>query len=93
MATFVEHKKTGRLFVLVSGGFGVYQSAGANSVDRMKIHEQGTCLKVCVCDRQGDLGWFNSNEVRVINVDGLDIKEELKDLSFLETREKRVDFK
>lgn len=84
MAIFVEHKKTGRLFVLISGGFGIYKSFGT-------LEEQGTRLKICVCDRQGDLGWFNSDEIRVINVDGLDVKE-LKDLSFLEMHEKRAKF-
>ena len=51
--------------------------------------DQGVRQKICVCDRQGDLAWFNSDEIRVINVHGLDVKE-LKDLGFLEMREKRV---
>ena len=80
MATFVEHKESGGLYVLISGGFGVYQSAANGTFDQMQLYEQGTRLKVCVCDQNGDLGWFNSDAIRVINVDGIDIKE-LKDLA------------
>lgn len=79
MAIFVEHKESGGLYVLISGGFGVYQSAANGTFDIMQLYEQGTHLKVCVCDRNGNLGWFNSEDVRVINVNGIDIKE-LKDL-------------
>ena len=81
MAIFVEHKKTGGLFVLISGGFGIYQSAANSNISGlMKMYEEGIRLKVCVCDQRGNLGWFNSDEIRVINVDGIDIKE-LDDLA------------
>ena len=81
MAIFVEHKKSHDLFVLISGGFGAYQSAGnSGAFDSVRVYKEGSHPMVCVCDRNGDIGWFASEDIRVIHVDGLDI-EGLTDLA------------
>jgi len=78
MPIFVEHKETHDLFVLISGGYGAFQSAVLREIGGVEKSSE-TELMVCVCDRNGELGWLFSNSVRVIHVDGTNI-EDLFDL-------------
>jgi len=75
MAIFVEHKDSGELFVLVGTGFGAFQSARQGEWKR----EGGNFPMVCVSDKNGNLGWLRSESIKVINIDGTDIKD-LEDL-------------
>jgi len=78
MPVFVEHKETHDLFVLISGGFGAYQSAIPNGTGGAKENTRTFAL-VCLCDREGNIGWLDSSKLKVIHVDGTDIKD-LSDL-------------
>jgi len=75
MPTFVEHRMSGELFVLIGSGFGAYQSAKQGEMRP----DKGNYPMVCVCDRMGTLGWLRSESIKVINIDGTDIKD-LEDL-------------
>ena len=74
MPIFVEHKETHDLFVLISGGFGATHAGFPNEMGVTK-ERKSTYAFVCLCDRDGNIGWLESSKVRVIHVDGTDIKE------------------
>lgn len=75
MPIFVEHKESGELFVLIGSGFGAFQSARQGEMSP----NEGNFPMICVADRKGNLGWLRSESVKVINIDGTDIKD-LEDL-------------
>ncbi len=74
MPIFVEHKETGDLFVLVGGGFGATH-AGIITDLGVNTQMKSTHTLVCLCDRDGNMGWLDSSKLRVIHVDGTDIKD------------------
>lgn len=72
MATLVTHQRTGERYILLGTGFGAYQSKKPNWLfgDLMADTEEGEYALVCVCDRDGRIGWLDSSEVTVESVDG-----------------------
>lgn len=72
MTTIVEEIKTEKRFVLLGTGFGAYQSMKNNTMFGEIISEvdKGQFAMVCVSNNKGEIGWFESNEVKVVNVDG-----------------------
>lgn len=72
MATIVLHRKSGRRFVLLGTGFGAYKSArpsvfGGNLFPR---EEEGRMPLAAVCDKNGLIEWFYTDELIVEEVDG-----------------------
>lgn len=72
MTAIVEEKKTGERFVLLGTGFGAYQSMNEGLLFGNLIPdvEKGQFAMVCVSNKEGKIGWFNSEEVKVVSVDG-----------------------
>ena len=75
MPIIVEHKETGDFFVLIGSGFGAFQSAVRDVFNMSVDRKHGTHAMVCVCDRNGNIGWLRSEKIKVINVHGTDISE------------------
>ena len=72
MTIIVEEIKTGKRFTLLGTGFGAYQSM-TNSTKFGGILsdvDKGQFAMVCVSNNEGEIGWFESHEVKVISVDG-----------------------
>ena len=72
MATVVRHTESGRRFVLLGSGFGAFQSKKPNWLlgDLLSDTEEGQYAMVCVCSREGIIGWMESSQVVVESVDG-----------------------
>lgn len=77
MATIVKCLKEGREYVLLGSGFGAYQSKKPNWFfgDLLADTTEGQYALVCVCDSDGQVGWLESANVRVVSVDGQRIDE------------------
>ena len=73
MPTYVEHRETGEFFILLGSGFGIFQSK-----DNYQL-SQGNHHLVALCDKNGKIGWLNSEKLKVIHVDGVNVNE-LEDL-------------
>lgn len=76
-ATIVQHKTTGKRFVLLGAGFGAYQSKKPNWFfgDLMADTDEGQYLMVCVCNEHGEVGWLKSSTVKVVSVGGCSVEE------------------
>ena len=76
MATIVIHQRTGEKYVLLGTGFGAYQSKKPNWFfgDLMADTTEGQYAMVCVCKKDGKIGWLESSEVVVESVDGQSVK-------------------
>lgn len=72
MATIVEHTETGGVYVLLGTGFGAYKAMKPNWFfgNWMADEQSDQLAMVCVCDYRGQIGWFRSQDLRVISVDG-----------------------
>ena len=72
MAIIVRHIETLKDYVLLGGGFGAYQSKRPSPLfgNWLAETDQGDYPMVCVCNPSGHIGWFYSDELRVMSVDG-----------------------
>ena len=72
MAIIVRHKETRKDYVLLGGGFGVYKAKSPSPLfgNLVPLQEEGESPMVCVCNPKGHIGWFYSDELLVISVDG-----------------------
>lgn len=71
MATIVEHKETGKRYIVMGTGFGVYKSARNNAFFQWAVmEEEDNYHLVAVCDRKGNIKWFYSEDLVVVEVDG-----------------------
>ncbi|MGA1822437.1 MAG: hypothetical protein ACMUIG_07915 [Thermoplasmatota archaeon] len=77
MATVVVYKETGEEYILLGTGFGSYQSKKANWFfgDLIAEVDEGTNPMVCVCDKNGKVGWLESHKVTVVSIDGRKVNE------------------
>ncbi len=76
MATIVI-KRSGKKYIVLGTGFGAYQSKKPNWFfgDLMADTEEGQYKMVCVCDKDGKIGWLHSSEVVVESVDGQSVRD------------------
>ncbi len=77
MATIVRHTDTGKQYVLLGAGFGMFQSKKPNWLfgDLVADVEGDECALVCVCNSAGQIGWLDSKDVNVVSVDGKPVVE------------------
>jgi len=71
MPVYVEHKESGDFFLLIGTGYGSFQS----DTEGIFTLKKGTFQMVSLCDKNGNIGWIRSDKIRVINVDGIDLKD------------------
>ncbi|GMQ57214.1 hypothetical protein AN1V17_16090 [Vallitalea sediminicola] len=77
MGVIVRDKITHKKYVLLGSGFGVYKAVrpsffGGNLIPH---EEEGTIATIAVCDSKGDIIWINSNNLQVVEVDGVKMEE------------------
>ncbi|WP_054973429.1 hypothetical protein [Paenibacillus sp. A3] len=72
MATIVWHKPSGQKYLFLGPGFGAYkaQRAGLLGGDWFPHEESGEIMVAAVCDRNGIIRWFPSDELQVLEIDG-----------------------
>ncbi|PUA37439.1 hypothetical protein C8Z91_19000 [Paenibacillus elgii] len=72
MATIVCHKPSGRKYLFLGTGFGAHkaQRAGLLGDDWFLREKSGEIMVAAVCDRNGIIRWFPSDELQVLEVDG-----------------------
>ena len=72
MAVIVEERETKRRFVLVGAGYGAYMSErpGLFLGNWLPDQKSGTHPMVAVCTHDREIGWFYSDQLRVVTVDG-----------------------
>ena len=72
MATIVEHTQTGERFILAGTGYGAFQSTRPSLFfgNWVPSEDSGDVAVVAVCNREGLIGWIDSTELLVVEVDG-----------------------
>ena len=72
MATIVAHKKNGGEYILLGAGYGAYKATRPSFFfgNLAPTEESGEHSLVLICDSTGEIGWVNSEDVKVVRVDG-----------------------
>lgn len=73
MATIVLHKPSGEKYIFLGTGFGAYKAmrAGVLGGDLFPHEEAGEIMAAAVCDAQGHIRWFETEELQVLEIDGI----------------------
>ncbi len=69
MVTIVKHKESGRKYALAGTGFGAHIEKHSfmlgNKVGGPKYFDM-----ICCVNKAGEFGWFKTDEVLVLSIDG-----------------------
>lgn len=76
MAIIVRHKDTKRVYVLIGTGYGAYKATRASLLggNLFPFEEKGEIPVAAVSNQRGDIEWFYTEDLKVIEVDGLQIE-------------------
>jgi len=72
MPIVVERVEDGSVYILLGTGFGMYKSVKPHFFFGNLVGDEssGQMAMVAVCDLNGRIGWFQSEQLRVLRVDG-----------------------
>jgi hypothetical protein len=75
MATIVQHKPTGLRYVLIGTGLGGAKAISPGFLGgNLFVRDKGQEIPAAaVCDAQGNITWFYTKELQVLEVDGVRI--------------------
>ena len=81
MAAIVQSKKTGKRYVVLGAGFGLFKAAHTSPMfgGWFPNKEQGNEQLLAVCDAQGKPGFIQIADAEVISVDGVSPAELLSE--------------
>ena len=71
MATIIEHRPTGKRFILLGAGYGMWASSRPNRIlgDMFATDRSGEDHMLYVSDAHGDIHWLHPDSARVVSVD------------------------
>lgn len=77
MLTVVKHKKTGNEYVLIGTGLGAYKATRPSAfLGNLAPHEEeGQIKAAAVCDRDGNILWFPTEELKVVAIGGTKVED------------------
>lgn len=77
MSVIVKDKNTHKNYILLGTGFRVYKAVRPSFIggNLFPHEEEGTIATVAVCDFKGDIIWIDSNDLQVVEIDGVKISE------------------
>lgn len=72
MATIVKHIETGKQYILLGTGFGAYRATRPSLFfgNLAPAEDEGEVSVIFVCNSEGKVGWVQSEEVQVVEIDG-----------------------
>jgi hypothetical protein len=72
MSTIVRHNRSGKRYVVIGAGFGAYSSMKSHWLfgDLAAEKQSGEITVIAVCDDRGRIGWVDSDDLEVVEVDG-----------------------
>lgn len=72
MTTKARWKKDGKTYLYLGTGFGAFKamSAGTWMHSLLPDKESGEIGMVALCDKNGEIGWVDYEEVEILEIDG-----------------------
>lgn len=83
MAIIVKHNPSGKHYILLGAGYGMWASARPNRLlgDLFAADRNGQSRLLCLCDEQGGVEWAYAERVSIVSVDGMSPAEVLGPLT------------
>jgi hypothetical protein len=77
MAILVRNKGNNNLYYLIGTGYSYYKDSRPSYIggNLLPYTEEGESSLAAVCNMQGDIEWFPTDELRVIEIDGVKVGE------------------
>jgi len=72
MLTIVKQITTDKKFILIGTGFAAYKTSKPSTfmVNRICKAGQGVIPMVAVCNESGEISWMNTDEIKIVDIDG-----------------------
>jgi len=85
--------ETGKHYVLIGTGYGAYKSARSSLFggDLFPTEEEGEIPTAAVSDQSGNIHWFLTEKLRVVEIDGVKPNNILVNYTDLDLRSDSVD--
>ncbi len=86
MTVVVMHKKIEKIYVLIGTGYGTYVNKDASTSFGylLPYEETGEIPVAAVSDSDGNIIWYPTSELRVIQVDGVNVTDLFNNLNELD---------
>jgi hypothetical protein len=80
MAIIVKHKETNRIYALIGTGYGAFKAVSPSFFggDLFPREDKGEIPVAAVTDGNGKIQWFFTDDLRVIEIDGVKIEDVLE---------------
>lgn len=77
MATLIKNEKNGRYYFLIGTSYSFYKDTSPSFLggNLFPNEDEGEFKLAAVCDEQGEIKWFPTDEIKVIEVDGVKVHE------------------
>ncbi|MEA4900534.1 hypothetical protein [Desulfitobacterium sp.] len=91
MTIIVRHRKSNKVYALIGTGYGAYKATTPSFLggNLFPHEEEGEIPVAAVTNEEGEIQWFYTNELEVIEMDGVKIKEVLA--PFRKTSDETID--
>lgn len=89
MAIIVRHKRSNKIFALIGTGYGVYKAITPSFLggNLFPHEEEGEIPVAAVADERGEIHWFITDELEVLEIDGVKINKVLEKYNKLEYKD------
>lgn len=79
MAIITRHRESNKVYVLIGTGYGAYKATTPSFLggNLFPHEEEGEIPVAAVTDEKGEIQWFYTNELKVIEIDGMKVEEVL----------------
>ena len=77
MATIVQHSKTDKKYILLGVGYAAYKATRPSFFGgNLLPNEEEDIMKIMsVCDKEGNILWFDPKHLKIVKVNGVEIGE------------------
>ena len=79
MAIIVRHRKSNKVYALIGTGYGAYKATTPSFLggNLFPHEEEGEIPVAAVTNEKGEIQWFYTNELKVIEIDGVKVEDVL----------------
>jgi hypothetical protein len=94
MAITVRSIKSSNIYILLGTSFSYFKDSrpGIFGGNLIPHEEEGEFKMAAVCDSQGNIEWLPTDELKVIEVDGIKISSQFEKITEEYNKDKRLDY-
>jgi predicted RNA-binding Zn-ribbon protein involved in translation (DUF1610 family) len=92
MSVIVRNTRNGSMYILLGTSFSYYKDSrpGIFGGNLIPHEEEGEFKMAAVCNSQGDIEWFPTDDLKVIEIDGAQISSQLEKITEDYNKNRRI---